>query len=106
MLRDSMEHAQEDMEARRLREQQVEADRVIEALEAALQEDGEALLDSEELERVMSALSSLKDTARNDDHLAIKRAVESLEKTCEFYVERRMNQSVSRAMSGHNIEEF
>ena len=106
MLRDSMAHAQEDMEARRLREQQVEADRVVEALEAALQEDGEQLLSGEELERVTAALNGLKALAHAEDHLAIKRGVEALEKSCEFYVERRMNASVSRAMSGHKIDEF
>ena len=106
MLRDSMVHAQEDMDARRLREQQVEADRVIEALEAALQEDGERLLSEEEYDRVTTALNGLKALARSEDHLAIKRAAETLEKRCEFYVERRMNDSVSRAMSGHKIDEF
>ncbi len=106
MLRDSMAHAQEDMEARRLREQQVEARRVIEALEAALEEDGARLLSTPERARVTTALDALKGLARAGDHLAIKRGVEALEQACEFYVERRMNDSVSRAMAGHRVEEF
>lgn len=106
MLRDSIDHAQEDLEARRLREQQVEAQRVIEALTSALTDDGDELLSDEEREQVESALQSLTDSADGDDHKAIKRAIEALEKSCEFYVERRMNSSVTKAMSGHSVEEF
>jgi molecular chaperone HscA len=51
MLQDSMTHAREDMELRRLHEQQVEADRVLEALQAALTKDGDLLLDADERER-------------------------------------------------------
>ena len=106
MLRDSIEHAHDDLETRRLREQQVEAERVIEALGAALASDGDELLDAKERERVESALAELIEIARGDDVGAIKRGIETLEKRCEFYVERRMNSSVSKAMSGHSVEEF
>jgi molecular chaperone HscA len=106
MLRDSMDHAQDDMGARRLREQQVEAQRVIEALASALSDDGKELLSPEEMQQVESALGALVEVAGSDDHQAIKKGIEALEKRCEFYVERRMNASVRKAMSGHTIEEF
>lgn len=106
MLRDSMSHAQDDKEARSLREQQVDADRVIEALEAALATDGEQLLNDEERQQVESALNGLKSIARSDSKDEIKTAIEALEKACGFYVERRMNQSIQSAMSGHNVNEF
>ena len=106
MLRDSMTHAQDDMQARNLREQQVEADRVIEALEAALAVDGDRLLTIEERQQIEQALNGLRSIARAEDVQEIKRGVEALEKACGFYVERRMNQSIQTAMSGHNINEF
>jgi molecular chaperone HscA len=106
MLRDSMTHAQDDMQARSLREQQVEADRVIEALEAALEADGDRLLDQDERARVDASLGQLKAIARAEDIKKIKSAIETLEQTCGFYVERRMNQSIQTAMSGHHVEEF
>jgi molecular chaperone HscA len=106
MLRDSFEHAEDDMEARRLREQQVEAQRVIEALTAALNEDGRELLSDEEYTQVEAALAKVVEIAAGSDHKAIKQSVEALEKRCEFYVERRMNESVRRAMSGHSVEDF
>ncbi len=106
MLRDSIDHAADDMAARRLREQQVEAQRVIEALNSALADDGDELLDADERARVEQALERLRAVARDDDADAIKREIEALEKTCEFYVERRMNASVKKAMSGRSVEEF
>ncbi|MGD8587593.1 MAG: Fe-S protein assembly chaperone HscA [Chromatiales bacterium] len=106
MLRDSMTYAQEDKQARSLREQQVEADRVIEALEAALAADGERLLNTQERQLVEAALDDLQGVARDTDPDRIKTAIEALEQTCGFYVERRMNQSIQTAMAGHKVNEF
>jgi len=106
MLRDSMDHARDDMEARRLREQQVEGQRVIEALRAALAGDGERLLNAGERAGIEAELDHLMEIAAGNDPAAIERAIQTLEKACEFYVERRMNQSVSDAMSGRRVEEF
>jgi len=106
MLRDSIDHAREDAEARRLREEQVEARRVVEALSAALEEDGDALLDSAERERVDAVLAELERLASNNDPAAIRRGIENVESTCEFYVERRMNEGIRKAMAGHKLDEF
>ena len=106
MLRDSMTHAQDDKRARSLREQQVEADRVIEALEAALAADGDHLLTIGERQQVETALNGLRAVSRSDNANEIKSGIEALEKACGFYVERRMNQSIQAAMSGHNVNEF
>ena len=106
MLRDSMDHARDDMVARQLREEQVEAERVIEALRAALAGDGDALLGAAERTAIDAAVESLSIAARGDDTAAIRRARESLERTCEPYVERRMNASIRRAMAGRKVDEF
>jgi molecular chaperone HscA len=106
MLKESINHAQEDLQARRLREEQVEAERVIEALNAALADDGERLLSTEERALIDHALRELQQVSGSGDVAAIKRAVEALEQTCGFYVERRMNASVQRAMAGHKVEDF
>jgi molecular chaperone HscA len=106
MLRDSMEHARDDMESRRLREQQVEGERVIEALQAALQTDGDQYLDRREREKIDQSLSELQKVNQGTDVEEIKQAINNLEKTCSAYVEKRMNSSIQNAMSGHSIEEF
>ncbi|MCG7868414.1 MAG: Fe-S protein assembly chaperone HscA [Candidatus Thiodiazotropha taylori] len=106
MLRDSIAHADADKQARSLREQQVEAERVIEALQAALAEDGERLLDATERQQVDAALETLRSVSRDGDQEQIKNQIAELEKSCGFYVERRMNQSIQQAMSGHSVDEF
>ncbi len=106
MLTESITHAHEDMEARKLREEQVEGRRVIEALSAALAEDGERLLDAEERERIDAALASLVRLTDGSDAQAIKIAVQALEQNCESYVERRMNAGIQQAMAGQKVEEF
>ncbi|HHJ17727.1 MAG TPA: Fe-S protein assembly chaperone HscA [Gammaproteobacteria bacterium] len=106
MLRDSMDHAEDDMQARRLREQQVEADRVLEALQAAMQQDAESFLDSEERAAIEQAAQTLAEARNGTDHRAIKNAIEKLEAVSTVYVDRRMNANIRKAMAGHAVDEF
>jgi len=106
MLRDSMEHAAEDMAARMLREQQVEADRVVEALDAALAKDGDELLTAQEKAVILDARQQLIEARQGSDTAAIKAAIKTVEKRAETYVERRMNSNIRQAMAGHNVEDF
>ena len=106
MLRDSMSYAEHDMLARRLREQQVEADREIEALEAALAADGDALLSAEERAPIDKSLQRLRRLRDGNDPTGIQMGIKQLEQACAFYVERRMNTSIQRAMAGHKVAEF
>ncbi|MEN8106424.1 MAG: Fe-S protein assembly chaperone HscA [Pseudomonadota bacterium] len=106
MLKDSMAHAQEDMQQRRLREQQVEADRVLEALRAALAEDGDRMLDAGERAAIDVAALHLESVRGGSDNRAIREAIAAVEKASAVYVERRMNNSIRQAMAGHRIDEF
>ncbi len=106
MLRDSMEHAEDDMHARSLREQQVEADRVLEALDSALATDGEQLLSQQELDQIKTVQQVLVDVKNDADIAKIEQSIKQLEKACEDYVARRMNSNIKSAMQGHLIEEY
>jgi molecular chaperone HscA len=106
MLRDSIEHAEDDMHSRSLREQQVEADRVLEALDAALAVDGDQLLSDDEKSAIMIARSTLAEVKAGADIEAIEQSIKQLEKVCEDYVARRMNSNIKIAMQGHSIEEY
>jgi molecular chaperone HscA len=106
MLRDSIDHARDDMQARRLREQQVEADRVLEALHAALSEDGAVFLGPDEREPIEHTARQLAAARQGDDPRAIKQAMEQLEQASADYVTRRMNANIRKAMAGHKIEDF
>jgi molecular chaperone HscA len=106
MLRDSMDNAKDDMEARRLREQQVEADRVLEAIQAALRQDGNEFLNDGERAVIDAATEALREARNGSEHRAIKQAIEDLEAASTEYVDRRMNDNIRKAMTGHAIDEF
>lgn len=106
MLRDSMDHASDDMHLRMLREQQVEAERVVEALDAALQTDGEQLLSAAEKNNIEQIRQHLVEVKAGDDSDAIKTAIKQLEGACEDYVARRMNSNIRNAMQGHSVDEY
>jgi molecular chaperone HscA len=105
MLRDSMTHAQDDMQLRALREQQVEGERVLAALDAALAVDAD-LLSEKEREAIDAARASLVETNVGNDAEAIKAAIKMLEASCDEFVARRMNNSIKQAMRGHSIDEY
>ncbi len=106
MLRASFEHAEEDLEERRLAEARVEGMRVVEALQAALASDGEKLLNPQERRQIETALQELTEAIATSDVDAIDAQAKHVEQVCEFYVERRMNSGIQQAMAGHNINEF
>ncbi len=106
MLRDSIEHAEDDMHTRSLREQQVEAERVLEALDSALAVDADELLSVDEKDQIMSARQKLDAVKNSSDIEQIKQAIKTLEATCEDYVARRMNSNIKTAMKGHSIDEY
>ena len=107
MLKVSMDNAQQDMIARSLREEQVEADRVVEALNSALAKDGKQLLEEKELEEIISQRDVLIAARYNADNAEqIKQAIKNIEAASEEYVARRMNNSVRSMMKGHKLEEF
>jgi molecular chaperone HscA len=106
MLRDSMAHTTDDRDARRLREEQVEADRVLEALHSALAADGDELLAADERAAIDAAAATLAERRSGSDYRAIKQAIEAVEQASSVYVERRMNNSIRAAMAGHRVDEF
>jgi molecular chaperone HscA len=105
MLRDSMSHAHEDMDARTLREQQVEADRVIEALDNALAADGDKLLSQAERALLEKDMDKVRAVRTGSDHRAIKRSVEALNRASSEFAARRMNASIQKALAGRSIDE-
>jgi molecular chaperone HscA len=107
MLKSSVEHAGDDMAARKLAEQRVEAARVVEALTAALAADGDDLLTPGERAQVEDALAGLQRVAaESQDDKQLRAEIEALEQACAFYVERRMNSGIRKAMAGHKVDEF
>ena len=105
MLKDSMSNAKEDMQARMLKEQQVEALRVLEALEASLSTDSQLLNDNElaALRSEMQKLSDLRETATSPDE--IKTAIEAVDAASSEFASRRMDMSIKQALTGQSVDE-
>lgn len=106
MLSASHVYASEDMAARALAEQQVEADRLLEALDSALRQD-QHLLSEEELLQLrvgMQAVSQLRHEGH--DHAILSAAIEKLSQESDFFAARRMDRSIHDALAGHRVDEF
>ena len=105
MLKDAFTHAKDDMYARALNEQIVDANGLIAATRAAMLEDG-ALLDATEIAAIEASIAVLEQLLSGSDHLAIKRGIEALNAVTTDFAQRRMDQNVRRAMAGQKLETF
>ena len=102
MLRDSFEHAKDDMHARALSEYRVDGQRLIEATQSALSADGH-LLRPEDRKEIEAKMASLGKLIGGTDHRAIKQAVDALNRATEEFAQRRMDEGVRRALAGKRI---
>ncbi|HFP9337203.1 TPA: Fe-S protein assembly chaperone HscA [Raoultella planticola] len=104
MIKDSMSHAEQDIKARMLAEQKVEAARVLESLESALAADA-ALLSAAERQAIDEATAQLRAVAAGDDAEAIKDAIKNTDTQTQEFAARRMDQSVRTALKGQSVDE-
>jgi molecular chaperone HscA len=105
MLQDSYGAADEDMKHRALREEQVEAERIVLATESALNLDQD-LLSASEKDNIHHLLSDVREKAQGKDHHSIKEAVEALAKGTEDFAARRMDRNVRNALTGRKLDEI
>ncbi|MCQ3029116.1 Fe-S protein assembly chaperone HscA [Pseudomonas syringae] len=106
MLTDSFANASDDKVARVLREQQVDARRLVEAVEAALEVDGERLLDAEERMVIDLQLQGLRELMQGTDGPAIEQQTKLLSQVTDAFAARRMNMTVKAALAGRNLNDI
>lgn len=106
MLNTSNQLAEDDKNYRLLREHTVEAERALYAIEEALKKDGNELLNNDEQSIINTSIKYLKQAITLNDLKSIKDATNQLERTCEFYVERRMNNSIKSLITGKDINDI
>ena len=106
MIKSSFDNAQEDLQARELAEQRVEADRVIESVIVALQADGAELLSTEEFHHIESVLKQLMDVKQGFDRDAIAQGIKALDTATQEFAARRMNASINKALTGKNLSDI
>ena len=106
MLEAGFASATSDMQARALREEQVEADRILEATAAALAEDGE-LLDESERATVDGFVAQVRATrVSSTDADEVRKAVEQLAQATDEFAARRMNKGIRKALTGRKLSEL
>ncbi|MBB1201890.1 Fe-S protein assembly chaperone HscA [Enterobacteriaceae bacterium 89] len=104
MIQDSMSFADQDVHARMLAEQKVEAARVMESLNSALAADA-ALLSDEERKLIDDGVVALQTAAAGSDAEAIKEAIKNIDTQTQEFAARRMDQSVRQALKGQSVDE-
>lgn len=105
MLEESFKTAEIDMRARALREAQVEAERMLEATEAAHAVDGE-LLDAAERADVDARVAALRTIAQSDDVDAIEASTKALAEGTDEFAARRMDKGIRLALAGRRLDEI
>lgn len=103
MLKSGFEHAANDMQARSVREQQVEAGRLIDATEQAIKEDAD-LLSATEHADVVAEIGRLRALVQGSDHLAIKAGIDALSAKTGDFAARRMDKAIRRALTGSRVD--
>ncbi|WP_261815869.1 Fe-S protein assembly chaperone HscA [Vibrio gallicus] len=106
MLKESMTYAKDDMQARALAEQRVEADRVIEGLIAAMHSDGDELLSDPERAELLQAVESLIQLRNQQDADAIEEGIKQTDKASQEFASRRMDKSIRQALSGQSVDDI
>ena len=104
MIKASMTNAKEDMQARMLAEQRVDAIRIIEAIEMALAENPE-LITEQELNDIKGAIEDLRSAAQQDNGDMIKTKIKALDDISQPFAARRMENSIKQALTGQSVSD-
>jgi molecular chaperone HscA len=104
MLSEGFAKAEVDMDARRLREARVEAERMVLATRSALRADGDLLAEHERA-AIDALVLDTERIATGTDHAAVDSAVEALAQGTEGFAASRMNRGIRAALAGRKVEE-
>ena len=103
MLYDSMKHAKDDMDVRLLAEARVEAGRNLNAVSAALSNDGH-LLSDDEFNVIKAVVQKLEETTKGEDRDAINASADELETATKAFAEKRMDRGIRSALRGVDVD--
>ena len=102
MLQESFSTAQQDMQARALAEARVDADRMLQATQSALNADAD-LLEADEKSTIDTLMAAVASARVGADAATIEAANQALAKGTENFAAQRMNRGIQKALAGKNI---
>ena len=105
MLQDSFSAADADMQLRALREEQVEAERILLATQSALDAD-RYLISAEEFDAITGLMEAVRTQMAQNDHNVLHTAITNLASGTEEFAARRMDQSVRSALAGKKLNDI
>ena len=105
MIQDSINYAQQDKQVRMLAEQKVEAARVLESLQSALDKDAD-LLNEQQLNQILIAKHQLQAVSELDDSDAIKKHIKIIDNMTQEFAAKRMDRSIRQALTGHKVDDI
>ena len=105
MLADSISHAGGDAAARARAEAVVEAESLIDAVEAALELDGD-LLDESSLAAIRAQISTLQSLLPEAEANPIRNATAALAAGTDDFAAKRMDRNIQRALTGQRVEDM
>ena len=105
MIQDSINYANQDKQLRKLAEQKVEAARVLETLQSALDKDAD-LLNEEELNLILNAKQQLQQATESDDCSLIEQQIKIVDNVTQTFAAKRMNRSIRDALTGHSVDDI
>ncbi|MCH8618397.1 Fe-S protein assembly chaperone HscA [Undibacterium sp. TS12] len=105
MLQDSFNSADADMRERALREEAVEAERILLATDSALNADSQLLSETEQ-QQIHDLMNRVRALKSGNDHNALHKAITDLAEGTEEFAARRMDQSVRSALAGRKLDEI
>lgn len=105
MLSDSISHAGGDAAARARAEAVVEAESLIDAVEAALELDGD-LLDESSLAAIRAQIATLQSLLPEAEANSIRNATAALAAGTDDFAAKRMDRNIQRALTGQRVEDM
>lgn len=105
MIQDSIYYAEQDKNARMLVEQKVEAARVLESLQTALDKDAD-LLTEQELNTILTAKHQLQTISESTDTYAIEKQIKLVDHLTQEFAAKRMDRSIRHALTGQRIDDI
>jgi len=105
MLLASIEHAEEDVQARLLIDNRVEAQRILKATEKQLEQNGD-LLSGDERRQIEEQMAAVRSATQATDHHRIHEEIEKLDRVSADFAKRVMDRGIERALKGHSVGEF
>jgi molecular chaperone HscA len=106
MLQDSHTHAELDAQLRSLHEHVLEAERLLESIDSALQTEDDSWLNDVERANLDSAMTWLRETLKDSDADRIRSAAQALNQLSTPLAARRMDSAVSKALAGRRLADF